>query len=878
MDAVILDHDHHTLIEPLTVSNPHSHPPGLANPTHPNLFPIPFDTSGGITSMAGMARHGSVAAYSGFSVCQPALGAALQWLPAIGTPELDDMINTFLPGPASIQDKRAHISMDFFEYSRQTGENFKFYPVPSGSFTPVAASPASYTSAFNQSPVLSDQGSWTPVTFAPSPVDVRSKPRASVSKKSSASSSRQSTNDFANHPGMRILTKDGRDVTNSASRGCKTKEQRDHAHLMRIIKACDSCRKKKVRCDPSHRKRNASQASPSQAEQKPAKKARKVEESPPVAVVGSADDFLVAGAFDAPETTLSFPSLETAYPPEFEEFWNDFISFDQEPAAIAPQTSDDFLFDSFTDSANYFSPSSGSSSTSPSQVFTPTTSVVSRTSPSLSSDVAVDVAGDAEGSLLDPTVPYLNPGVAHGTNYVDFNLFSPGPDVFDEDPVLQMRDLASEQQQHVPASTTASPVVLGAGVIGLSAALALQSHSPRHSPAPQRLASAAVSPTTNVVDSSTDMSWFDPGSTVYDALIDVRHTSHMNGGEAGGSVAFDPSPGEPYVPQDYGQEYRSPWANAVSTVSAGIRESSVSLGTAPGRRVTTTTTHTTASSTTVLSGGVNHTGVVESLARYLPVASPNATHAASPAALDQSHKAAGDTVSASPIQPSRHRQSCVNTLSSVPTGLSTTTTTGLGLGHATRSSLAQPDGQRALSVVQNGAPVLGGLGAVVTTTTLNPTLPARRNVAVEVEVSKSSSSFFSFQLAVFGLVSIILCACAPAALQQQARLESSSQSLSSSSPLVGSLVNILLITMSLSLARSASPSSWWWAAGSPPLPSSQSSPSLSCSLSKPSGIIDSVGAKIQRVVSQSMVRRRAVGSLHSRSLLLPSAARLIHVQ
>lgn len=57
---------------------------------------------------------------------------------------------------------------------------------------------------------------------------------------------------------MKIMTRDGVDVTNAASRGSKTKEQRDHAHLMRIIKACDSCRAKKIRCDPSHKRRAAS--------------------------------------------------------------------------------------------------------------------------------------------------------------------------------------------------------------------------------------------------------------------------------------------------------------------------------------------------------------------------------------------------------------------------------------------------------------------------------------------------------------------------------------------------------------------------------------------------------------------------------------------
>ncbi len=56
-----------------------------------------------------------------------------------------------------------------------------------------------------------------------------------------------SSGDFSSHPGMRIMTKDGRDVTNSASRGSKTKEQRDHAldadhEGMRQLQAKDEVR------------------------------------------------------------------------------------------------------------------------------------------------------------------------------------------------------------------------------------------------------------------------------------------------------------------------------------------------------------------------------------------------------------------------------------------------------------------------------------------------------------------------------------------------------------------------------------------------------------------------------------------------------------
>ena len=98
-----------------------------------------------------------------------------------------------------------------------------------------------------------------------------------VVKKSAKKSAKRDANKAAEArlPGFSIMTKDGVDVTSSAAgRGTKTKEQREHAHLMRIMKACDECKRKKVRvsnhfflpvhlsrktqlmsfqCDPSHR-------------------------------------------------------------------------------------------------------------------------------------------------------------------------------------------------------------------------------------------------------------------------------------------------------------------------------------------------------------------------------------------------------------------------------------------------------------------------------------------------------------------------------------------------------------------------------------------------------------------------------------------------
>ncbi|KAH6630106.1 hypothetical protein B0J18DRAFT_393313 [Chaetomium sp. MPI-SDFR-AT-0129] len=819
--------------------------------------------------MAGMARHGSVGAYNGFSVCQPALGASLQWLPAIGTAELDDMINAFLPGPASIQDKRAHISMDFFEYCRLTGETLKFYPLPATTFTPVTASPATsvlydsgYASSFNHSPVLSDQGSWTqsPLTFGAATSEAKTKSsRSSVSKKSSSSSSRQQTVDFASHPGMRILTKDGRDVTNSASRGCKTKEQRDHAHLMRIIKACDACKKKKVRCDPSHRKRTASQTSPSQSEQKPAKKAKKAEEPPPAPVVNAAAmDFTPAGDFTA--ETFDFSSLEVDnyLQQDSEEFWNEFIALDQAPApAVNPATSvDDFLFDSFTDFQSFISPSSdSSSSTPPSQILTPVTPDRSRQSPIAGpvSDLTSDVADVI--SSADLSVPYLNPGVAHGTDYMDFNLYSPGPEVYEEDPVLQLRELGS--QQHSPQSTSS-----------------VASHTSAHS-SPRRSEAGVVTQLSEpgqqqyLATSPRETWYYDPGDTPdveappgaehastnrrlttnHNRLIGETHGGYYShrraasdGSLAGSSrVAAQSTTAESHAPLESSASSGAVFANsALSSVSPSRI--------AEPRRITTTVPATAPRGNCIPAPPAGPLATIAAAARQPGTPDSDAYVKASPPAAI--------ATAAAP----RGRASLRTTLAARPTVLATSSRKvadgtvragALGSGKRYTANLSDCSADRCsldtrpLEEQQHAKqqPTVAG-NVALATTVLFSTLPTRRNVAGE---GVPSDGAFFFQLAVFGLVSIL---CASAVLQQYAH--SASQI---------SLVNILAIT-SMSLARFA-----LWRAGPPSR--GVSSIAADTKTLPPSGLIDNIMSmgRRQSVVTGCPTDQRSSVSRWARSIL-----------
>lgn len=370
--------------------------------------------------MSNTAGSTSGCSMKGFSVLQPSLGAPLSWMPAVGTKELEQLINAYLPGPASAQEKRAAISLDFFEFTAQTGENFKYYPIPANT-SQATVSPA--RSAVSASPALSNMSYGSP--SQPSTPAPRTASRTSAVKAEKT--------DYSHLPGMKILTTDGQDVTNSVSRGCKSKEQREHAHLMRVLKACDACKKKKIRCDPSHKRRSSSQVSP-KAVSKPAKKTKK-SPSP------SASQATTASFTSAPEASFelgmdmsldldltSFPSMDI----------DDILAFNPEPIdATLPQ---DFYgavpqdFDFFL--SNDFSPAMASSTDSfdsPAQPLTPVgSSLFSQgdfTTFSDASSLAFLQAGAHE-----PSLPYMTPEATHGSNYVDFNLYSPASSFIDEEP------------------------------------------------------------------------------------------------------------------------------------------------------------------------------------------------------------------------------------------------------------------------------------------------------------------------------------------------------------------------------------------------------------------------------------------------------------
>ncbi|KAI1300491.1 hypothetical protein F5Y03DRAFT_229792 [Xylaria venustula] len=375
--------------------------------------------------MSSMSRNNSVNSLMGFSIHQPSLGAPLQFFPAMGSKQLDEMIDAYIPGDASILEKRTAVTVEFFQYSITTNELFKFFMVyPTlGSTNTSPTMDSGYHSNFTTSPVMSEsQWSNTP------------------SQMVSPSTKTTPANDFSNIPGMKIMTKDGRDVTNSASRGCKTKEQRDHAHLMRIIKACDSCKRKKTKCDPSH-KRSAAGTSSGKITKKTSKNPRPAAAPPQIAPrqTSTSIDFDQLLSETSPFDSFAADSFNVSTD-GFTMEWDQFIQYPEEPTEAIPL---DYNF--FSDPAGFFSPATTasleSSFASPSQL--PITPI----------EQDVNIADNtAQGHDHKPILPYLNPGgVEAGSNYVDFNLFSPQSSFLDEEIDFAKEVAASPIQVQQPS-------------------------------------------------------------------------------------------------------------------------------------------------------------------------------------------------------------------------------------------------------------------------------------------------------------------------------------------------------------------------------------------------------------------------------------------
>ncbi|KAH8660987.1 hypothetical protein BGZ60DRAFT_381858 [Tricladium varicosporioides] len=201
--------------------------------------------------------------YIAFTITQAQPGSPLQFVPALGSQELEQLIDAYISGDAPAQDKMAAVTLDFFNNASvdiSTGMRVRTYEV----FPLVWAN-----QPFELSPVESQSSGVSPLFYTPSPASSTAlgdsgynsigmtPPNRTKTGRVSKKTTKKETKKVAETrlPGFSIMTKDGVDVTSTAGRGTKTKEQREHAHLMRIMKACDACKRKKIRVGPSCQRR-----------------------------------------------------------------------------------------------------------------------------------------------------------------------------------------------------------------------------------------------------------------------------------------------------------------------------------------------------------------------------------------------------------------------------------------------------------------------------------------------------------------------------------------------------------------------------------------------------------------------------------------------
>ncbi|ATY63119.1 hypothetical protein A9K55_008879 [Cordyceps militaris] len=526
----------------------------------------------------------------GFSIFQPTLGAQLQFFPAVGTQELDELIHAHLVGPASSQEKRATVALDFLDYAQRTGQTFKFYAV-----YPVAASPAtSASSSFHTSPATASWD-WSQTSRTASVSSRSSQHRVS---KPASPASRVRTTDFASIPGMQIMTKDGVDVTNSASRGSKTKEQRDHAHLMRIIKACDSCKRKKIRCDPSHKKRAAPTAvAPAATTAKVTKKARTSSPSvasqsisPPQSVSPQSisppvlmEEFgsFAASPFDM-DASFSFDALD-AFDPTLTapaDLWDEFVQYP--PIGQAED------YDFFADPESLLSSQSSDADLSAARISVSASPPGSGAPPGRGPDIGraeshtelPDGVALATTESVSAQLPYELHDSAG--DYTDFNLFSPGSSFSEDELMLDIGSSTSSLSTRDIPSPTDSPrrppnvgspdigdeVVNHRHATGQSPFTRAEETEPSGRTNVRDMAASGIAGALSVLSrSDVVMSTNDQGQLIIccppgTVVVNISGQGSVDAGLVNVSTVNDPSSSSLYIPRELSEL-------AVASVSAG---------------------------------------------------------------------------------------------------------------------------------------------------------------------------------------------------------------------------------------------------------------------------------------------------------------------
>jgi hypothetical protein len=181
---------------------------------------------------------------SSFTITQIALGSPLQFEPALGSKELDNLINNYVPGSAMPQQKRARVVLEFLNSVDALSYT---HPVSIRYHVPQILTPHLMPSHLSM-PSMTTPSSGASYNFSAVKEETLTTSKSTGSlKRSREEAAPPNASSAKRLPGFSIMTKDGIDITDLASRGPKSKEQRDHAALMRKLKACAACKKSKQR-------------------------------------------------------------------------------------------------------------------------------------------------------------------------------------------------------------------------------------------------------------------------------------------------------------------------------------------------------------------------------------------------------------------------------------------------------------------------------------------------------------------------------------------------------------------------------------------------------------------------------------------------------
>jgi hypothetical protein len=185
---------------------------------------------------------------SSFTITQFALGSPLQFEPALGSQELDNLISNYVPGSTMPQQKRAQVVLEFLNSIDALSYS---HPVSIRYHVPQVLTPQMMP-RHSSMPSLSTSSPRASYDYSTIKEEILSTSKSTGSlKRSREEVAPPNASSAKRLPGFSIMTRDGIDITDLASRGPKTKEQRDHAALMRKLKACGACKKSKQRVGSS---------------------------------------------------------------------------------------------------------------------------------------------------------------------------------------------------------------------------------------------------------------------------------------------------------------------------------------------------------------------------------------------------------------------------------------------------------------------------------------------------------------------------------------------------------------------------------------------------------------------------------------------------